>query len=302
LQIRGYELKSPQFLGQIHDWHPQKRLGQNFLVDPATAEMIVDRADLRAEDIVVEIGPGLGALTLPLARRGHTVIAIEKDRTLARVLREELLEAGAANVQVVEADVLEVDLSELSRDAGRPLTVVGNLPYNISSQILVQLIAARQQLPRAVLMFQKELAVRLRAAPGSKDYGRITAMLRYCSVIRRLATVAATRFFPKPKVTSEVVEIRFHPRAAYPAHDESRLFRLIAAAFGQRRKTLKNALSASMLDIRPEVAVRALVHAGIDPARRAETLSPEEFVALEISLHGIATERDGIPRSRSGWP
>jgi 16S rRNA (adenine1518-N6/adenine1519-N6)-dimethyltransferase len=290
-------VKSPQLLCRIHDLHPRKQLGQNFLADPATAQAIVDRAGVGPDDVVVEIGPGLGALTLPLARTVRTVIAIEKDRTLARILREELLGAGVANVQVIEADVLETDLAALAGAAGRPLTVLGNLPYNVSSQVVVRLIAARQQIPRAVLMFQKELAARLRAAPGGRDYGRITAMLRYCAAIRRVATVTAQRFFPAPKVDSEVLEICFRPPAAYPEHDEARLFRLIAAAFGQRRKTLKNALSAADLQCAPEAIRRALTQAGIDPARRAETLSPEEFVALEASLPRSAPRSDALGTS-----
>jgi len=271
---------------KIHDLRPQKQRGQNFLVDPATAQMIVDRAHVQPEDIVVEIGPGLGALTLPLARAARTIIAIEKDRNLAKILCEELRAAGMDNVQVIAADVLQVDLAALARDAGRPITVVGNLPYNISSQIVIQLIPARREVPRAVLMFQKELAARLRAAPGGRDYGRITAMLQYCAAIRSLAVVPAKRFFPSPRVDSEVLEICFHEATSYPPHDEDRLFRLIAAAFGQRRKTLKNALSSG-LQIRTETAGQALVQAGIDPVRRAETLSPEEFVLLEISLQHL---------------
>jgi 16S rRNA (adenine1518-N6/adenine1519-N6)-dimethyltransferase len=280
-------MRSPQFLLKLHHLRPQKQRGQNFLVDPATAQMIVDRARLRPEDIVVEIGPGLGALTPPLARRAQAVIAIEKDRNLAEILGAELRQAGVDNVQVIAADVLQIDLAVLARNAGRTLTVVGNLPYNISSQIVVQLIQARRAVPRAVLMFQKELADRLRAEAGSRDYGRITAMLQYCAAIRPLAVVTAKRFFPSPRVDSELLEICFHEENAYPPHDEKRLFRVIAAAFGQRRKTLKNALSAG-LRIRPETAGQALAQAGIDPARRAETLCPAEFVALEISLQRLA--------------
>jgi 16S rRNA (adenine1518-N6/adenine1519-N6)-dimethyltransferase len=280
-------MRSPQLLLRIHDLRPQKQHGQNFLVDPGTAQMIVERARLRPGDIVVEIGPGLGALTLPLARAARRVIAVEKDRNLANILRAELRAAGTDNVQVVEGDVLQIDLTAFARDAGRPLTVVGNLPYNISSQIIIQLIQARRQVPRAVLMFQKELAARLRAAPGGRDYGRITAMLQYCAAIRSLAAVPAKRFFPSPRVDSEVLEINFHPSAADAPEAEERLFRVIAAAFGQRRKTLKNAL-ASGLRIEPATAGQALALAGLDPGRRAETLPPEEFVRLELSLQRLA--------------
>jgi len=285
-------LRSPRLLCQLHDLRPRKQLGQNFLADPATAQAIIDRAGVQPDDIIIEIGPGLGALTIPLARAARTVIAIEKDRRLACILREELTGAGIANVEVMEADVLDIDLAGLAPEADRPLTVFGNLPYNISSQIVIQLIAARRRITRAVLMFQKELAARLRAAPGGRDYGRITAMLRYCAETRRLAVVGPSRFFPTPQIDSEVLEVCFRPPPPEPAHDEVRLFQLIAAAFGQRRKTLKNALAASGLPIRPQAIVPALKQAGIDPARRAETLSPEEFIALEISLRRIASNPD----------
>ena len=287
-------MRSPQLLFKLYDLRPQKQLGQNFLANPATARAIIDRAGVQPEDMVVEIGPGLGALTIPLSRAVRAVIAIEKDHSLARILSDELIGAGATNVRIIEADVLNVDLASLALEAGQPLTVFGNLPYNISSQIIIRLITARRHISRAVLMFQKELSVRLRAAPGGRDYGRITAMLRYCSVVRRLAVVTAAHFFPMPKVDSEVLEIGFRPPRNYPAHDEDRLFRLIAAAFGQRRKTLKNALSAAGLSIRPPAIVRALTQAGIDPLRRAETLSPEEFVALEISLRRVAADADAM--------
>jgi 16S rRNA (adenine1518-N6/adenine1519-N6)-dimethyltransferase len=168
--------------------------------------------------------------------------------------------------------------------------VFGNLPYNISSQIVIKLIESRRQISRAVLMFQKELAQRLSARPGGRDYGRITAMLTYCASVRHLASVNAHNFFPPPKVDSEVLEISFTAPRPYPPHDETHLFRLITAAFGKRRKTLKNALSASGLNLPPAAAAAALTRAGIDPMRRAETLSAEEFVTLEISLRSMAPE------------
>jgi 16S rRNA (adenine1518-N6/adenine1519-N6)-dimethyltransferase len=263
-------------------------LGQNFLSEPFTAQMIVNRARVRPEDIVIEIGPGLGALTIPLALAARKVYAIEKDRNLSAILKSELSAKGLSNVELVETDVLQIDWAGLAREAGSALTVFGNLPYNISSQVVVHLIESRRHLSRAVLMFQRELATRLAAAPGGKDYGRITAMLAYCATVKHLCHVGAKVFYPVPKVGSEVLEIHFSPAKAYPLHDETRLFQLIAAAFGKRRKTLKNALSASGLQVAPALAVQALLQAGVDPGRRAETLSPEEFVALEISLRSLA--------------
>jgi 16S rRNA (adenine1518-N6/adenine1519-N6)-dimethyltransferase len=263
-------------------------LGQNFLSEPSTAQMIVNRASVRPEDIIVEIGPGLGALTIPLARAARKVYAIEKDCNLSAILKSELSARGISNVEIVESDVLQVDWAGLSREAGPALTVFGNLPYNISSQVVVHLIESRSHLARAVLMFQRELAARLAAVPGGKDYGRITAMLAYCATVKPLCHVGAKAFYPVPKVGSEMLEICFSPAMTHPPHDADRLFQLIAAAFGKRRKTLKNALSASGLQIAPALAARALLKAGVDPGRRAETLTPQEFVALEISLRSLA--------------
>jgi 16S rRNA (adenine1518-N6/adenine1519-N6)-dimethyltransferase len=279
---------SPRVLLAAHGLRPQKRWGQNFLSDPSTAQTIVSRTGVRPGDIVVEIGPGLGALTLPLARVARKVYAIEKDRNLAAILRAELPADRISNVELIEADALQIDWAGLARLIGTPLTVFGNLPYNISSQVVVRLIESRRHLSRAVLMFQREFAARLGAAPGGKDYGRITAMLAYCAAVKHVCRISSKAFYPVPKVGSEVLEIDFSPAKTYPPHDEVRLFQLIAAAFGKRRKTLRNALSASELSVGPALAAQALADAGIDPGRRAETLSPEEFVALEISLRSLA--------------
>jgi 16S rRNA (adenine1518-N6/adenine1519-N6)-dimethyltransferase len=164
---------------------------------------------------------------------------------------------------------------------------MGNLPYNISSQILVKLINSRTVVNRAILMFQKELAQRIIAPPGGKDYGRLTVMLNYCADLNKLATIDAALFFPKPKVDSEVLEIKFNNLLQERANYEEFLFRVIKAAFGKRRKTLKNALAGSQLNVTGDTALRALDLAGIDPVRRAETLAVSEFVALSNCLEGM---------------
>lgn len=281
-------MTSPRILLAAHGLRPHKRLGQNFLADSSAVQRILDRSQVGKEDVVVEIGAGLGALTIPLALAVRRVYAIEKDRRLGDILKERLQEQKISNVDVLEADILNFDLTGLARQADSQLTVFGNLPYNISSQILIRLIDCRRHVSRAVLMFQRELADRLTASPGGKEYGRITAMLAYCAATKRLCRVGAKSFFPSPQVDSEVIEIRFTAADRHPHHDEARLFRLIAAAFGKRRKTLKNALTASEIVIDAHEAVQALERAGIRPDRRAETLSPEEFVALEISLRELA--------------
>lgn len=262
-------------------------MGQNFLAHPGTARMIVERAGLDREERVLEIGPGLGALTIPLAQAADTVIAVEKDAHLVPLLRDALAAARLERVVVREADILACDFGALAREAGGPLTVFGNLPYNISSQVVVRLIEARRHVRRAVLMFQRELADRLTAAPGGRDYGRITAMLSYCADVDRVVVVKSGAFYPAPQVDSEVVEIRFDPERRWPPHDERHLFRVIAAAFGQRRKTLRNALAAGGLGFSLARVEAALHRAGIDPRRRAETLSAADFVALEAALRMV---------------
>jgi 16S rRNA (adenine1518-N6/adenine1519-N6)-dimethyltransferase len=263
---------------------PKKNLGQNFLSDPSTAETIISRAQLSSEDVVLEIGAGLGALTIGLARTVKKVYAVEKDRQLVDLLKAELLANRISNCEIIPNNILFLNLDAIAETIGTKITVVGNLPYGISSQILVKLIQSRSCLDRAVLMFQKELAQRISAQPGGRDYGRISAMLRYCADIQRLANIRASVFYPPPKVDSTVIEIRFKSTAIYGPHDEAMLFEVIKAAFGNRRKTLRNALAASSLCIHPQTALNALGLAGIDPSRRAETLRPAEFVSLEISL------------------
>jgi 16S rRNA (adenine1518-N6/adenine1519-N6)-dimethyltransferase len=277
-------MTSPRILLAAQRLHPKKQLGQNFIVDPGFTEMIVKRAGILPEDIILEIGAGLGALTIPLARRAKKVFAIEKDRQIIPILNREILVSGLTNIIIIEKDILSVDINALVEDMGGKIVVMGNLPYNISSQILVQLIRSRKGIRRAVLMFQKELAQRITAETGCKDYGRLTVMLRYCSNIKKLVDAKASLFFPKPKVDSEILELIFKKDIDHEAADEVFLFKVIKAGFGNRRKTLKNALAASELNMDPNTAKRVLETSGIDPVRRAETLTVEEFVTLSNTL------------------
>jgi len=278
-------MTSPRTLLSAWNLHPKKQLGQNFLAEPSTARMIIERAGITPEDTVLEIGSGLGALTIPAAARAGRVIAVETDRQIAGLLKTELLAAGTDNVDIVRDSILKVDIAHLAADEKRKLVVIGNLPYNISSQILVQLVNARATVSRAVVMFQKELAERLLAVPGNKVYGRITVMLAYCAEIKTVATIKARMFHPRPKVDSEVLEVCFRERIDQPADDEEYLFQVIKAAFGKRRKTMKNALGQSQLGIDGSTAEKALTAAEIDPVRRAETLTVAEFVRLSNSLN-----------------
>ena len=277
-------MTTPRTLLTAWNLSPKKNMGQNFLSDPSTAEAIISRAQLSSEDVVLEIGAGLGALTTVLARVVKKVYAVEKDRQLIELLKTELLINRISNCEIIVKNILQMDLHAITDTAGEKITVIGNLPYGISSQILIKLIQSRSAIERTVLMFQKELAQRISAQPGGRDYGRITAMLRYCADIRILANIKASVFYPPPKVDSTVIEARFKSTTMYGPHDEAMLFAVIKAAFGNRRKTLKNALAASGLGIDSRIALEALKSAGIDPSRRAETLQPAEFVSLEISL------------------
>ncbi len=286
-------MTSPKTLLKAWGLRPKKRLGQSFLSDPSTAATITTRARLSPQDVVLEIGAGLGALTIPLAQAVKKIYAVEKDRQLIDLLKTELLTRQITNCEIIAGDILQIDLRQYTASAGRKITVIGNLPYNISSQILVKLIQSRNDFNRAIFMFQKELAQRICARPGGKEYGRITAMLRYCAEIRTLLNVKASAFYPPPKVDSAVIEIKFIPTTDYGSHDETMLFAVIKAAFGNRRKTLKNALTASGLPIDSQTALRALSSAGIDHSRRAETLEPGEFVSLEICLREAMMKSEG---------
>ncbi len=286
-------MTSPRTLLNAFNIRAKKRLGQNFLSDPSTAEMIVSRSGITPEDIVLEIGAGLGALTIPLARVAKRVFAVDKDSRIINLLKTQLLTYDLSNVILIDKNILDIDINALSDEAKSKIVVIGNLPYNISSQILVKLIKSRGNINRAVLMFQKELAQRITAKPGCKDYSRLTVLLQYCAEIKSLANVKAELFFPKPKVDSEVLEIIFKDKLNFSANNDQFLFKVIKAAFGKRRKTLKNALSASELHIDVKTSLDALQLAGVDSTRRAETLTVPEFVNLSNCLGEVLAINNG---------
>lgn len=287
-------MTSPAQLLRSYRLLPKKQLGQNFLKDPSTAQMIIDRSGLEPQDVVLEIGSGLGALTVPLSRSAAKVLAVEKDPRLADVLADILAAEDCRNVTVLNRTILNVDIEQLAGEERRRLMVIGNLPYNISSQILIHLIKTRQALRRCILMFQKELAERITAPPGTRDYGRLSVLLQYCAAVRSIAEVKAALFYPRPKVDSEVLTVDFNPPRETAAYDEAILFKVVKAAFSKRRKTLKNALAGSELALHPNLAEQVLKSAAIDPVRRAETLSVEEFVALSNALVRMAKKEASL--------
>ena len=272
-------IKAPRSLLKARGIHPRKSMGQNFLKDPGTAASIVQRAGLGPDDTALEIGAGLGALTFPLAEKVKHVFAVESDKKIAAILRDELAASGIGNVTVIEEDILLCDLQALSKKARAHFKVAGNLPYHISSPVLLHLVHSREVIEAAYLMFQKEVADRLAAGPGSKTYGRLSVLVQYCAEIHPLVSVPAKAFYPRPKVDSQIVGIEFRA-PLFPARDERLLVQVVRGAFGKRRKMLRNALLASGLGYGPETVSEALDLAGIDGKRRAETLSVEEFVRL----------------------
>lgn len=283
-------MTSPRTILTAWNLHAKKQFGQNFLSDPSTPEMIVRKSGLTPDDIVLEIGSGLGALTVPCARTAEKVYAVERDNQLVPLLKNELLAAGLMDkVEILHQDILDVDLAAIGQIHGRPLRVMGNLPYNISSQILIWLVKARTHVDKAVFMFQKELAERIAAPVGTKDYGRLSAVVQYCASISSLAKIDASLFFPKPKVDSEVIEIVFFDKPEFPAKDEEFLFAVIKAAFGQRRKNLKNSLNNNLGDMDSDLIMSALEKVSIDHHRRAETLSVKEFVMLSNALLDLSS-------------
>ena len=274
--------KTRQLL-QSHGLAPHKYLGQNFLVQAHIAERIVDLAGLSPEDTAVEVGVGLGALTRPLAAAASQVIGIEADSGIIR-LHEELQDLPD-NVRLVHADILKLDLAELCPNSER-LKIVANLPYSISTPFLFRLMAQRHLVHSAVLMLQKEFALRLAAEPGSRKYGAPTVLLAACAEVEPVLAVGPEAFHPRPRVDSLVLRLRFEPEpkrlAPLGPFDRALFTRLVRAAFGQRRKTLLNSL-------RPLVAEKntlehALQGAGISAQARAETLSLEDFIRLTQGL------------------
>ncbi|MCP4116678.1 MAG: ribosomal RNA small subunit methyltransferase A [Desulfobacteraceae bacterium] len=266
----------------------KKELGQNFLSDPKAAEKIVNKAGISDTDLVLEIGPGLGALTVHAALQAKRVVAVEKDTRLAGLLTGELDLAGIDNVELINNDILKQELETIA--GGEKMVVIGNLPYNISSQVLFKLVENRHLVKRAVLMFQKELAERIAAPPGGRDYGRLSAVIQYCSKVKTVSDVPAHLFFPRPAVDSRVIEVTFLEETRFSGEKERFLFKVIKAAFSKRRKTLRNSLAGSELGIDTTQSRSALENAGIDPARRAETLGVDDYTGLAEALWTMCRE------------
>jgi 16S rRNA (adenine1518-N6/adenine1519-N6)-dimethyltransferase len=256
----------------------RRALGQHFLRDPHVALAVVDLVAPTAKDLVIEIGPGQGALTTELARRAGRLVALEVDPELAARLRPRFPHA-----EIVEADARTWDYGMLERPPGGRVVVVGNLPYSVGKPILMALVTARTAIDAMALMLQREVAERVAAAPGSRTYGSLSVLTQlYCDV-RLALTVPPGAFHPPPKVDSAVIHLVVRAAPRVPLADERRFHVVVRAAFAQRRKTLANALAAGLG--RPTEEIRAAAEAaGLDPSRRAETLTILEFAALTARL------------------
>ncbi len=259
---------------------PKKRFGQHFLRDQNIIRKIVDGAGVSKDDIVLEIGPGLGDMTSLLSQRAEHVIAVELDRELCSILSEKFAEN---NVEIINADVLKFDIGGLFERVGRKIRVVANLPYNISTPVLFRLLEGKEYISSMTLMFQKEVADRLVAKPCTKDYGILSVYAQLYTVPSLLFKVSPYAFTPPPKVDSAVVRLEILAEPSVKTDDEELMLKVVKAAFGQRRKTLLNALSSG-LSLPKEDVEAALKRAEIDGSRRGETLTLSEFSALSNSV------------------
>ena len=272
---------------QKYDFAFQKRFGQNFLIDPHVLEKIIEAAKIGPEDFVLEIGPGIGTLTQYLAEAASHVTAVEIDRMLIPILQDTL--SAYDNVTVLHQDILKADLEEIARvyNNGQPMKVVANLPYYITTPIVMALLEGKAPVRSLTVMVQKEVADRMQAGPGSKDYGALSLAVQYYAKVETAAYVPPNCFLPRPKVGSAVVHMDCSEGPSVPAEDEALLFAIIRASFNQRRKTLVNGLkNAAGLHFEREQITDALQTLGLPENVRGEALSLEEFAAMANLLAG----------------
>src|SRR3954451_6219396 len=263
-----------------HGLHPKRSLGQNFLVDPNTARRVVALADLPAGAPVLEIGPGLGSLTLALLDAGHDVVALELDDRLAAVLRTVVADADAgARVRVERGNAMRVDLAALLAPAPSPRACVSNLPYNVAVPVVVRLLEEAETVERILVMVQREVGERLAAGVGDPQYGAVSVKVAYFAEAHVVGLVPPTVFTPRPKVESVLVRMRRRAQPPVTVPSADALFTLVRAGFNQRRKMLRRSLQPVLGDRTPAV----LTEAGVEPTARAEALGLEEWAAVARS-------------------
>lgn len=281
--------KQTQEIIRAHRFTLKKSLGQNFLVDANILNNIVQAAAVDAESFVLEIGPGAGALTQILAAHAKKVVAIEIDRRLEPILSETLQEFN--NVSLHFGDVLKIDLDAILRKEfppGAPVIVVANLPYYVTTPILMKLLTPNMPFCRIVVMIQKEVAARLEAHPGEKSYGSLSIAVQYLADASIVLTVPKTVFMPQPNVDSAVIRLDVRKDKKVAVADEAFFFRLVRASFAQRRKTLLNNLMNNLFSKNEKEAIQAVLEEqGVDPSRRGETLTIEEYARLSDALQNL---------------
>ena len=269
-----------------YNFNFQKRYGQNFLIDTHILEKIIEAAEITKDDLVLEIGPGIGTMTQYLAEKAREVIAVEIDKALIPILKDTLSEY--TNVSVINEDVLKVDIEALAREKnnGKPIKVVANLPYYITTPIIMGLFESHVPLESITIMIQKEVADRMQAGPGTKDYGALSLAVQYYSSPEIMLLVSPNCFIPKPNVGSAVIRLKSHKynpvkEILTERADEEFMFAVIKAAFGQRRKTMVNSLSHDgKLQLSKDKVLEALEKMGLSPTIRGEALSLSEFATL----------------------
>ena len=264
-----------------------KSLGQNFLTDKNIIDRIVESAGIGPEDLVIEIGPGIGVITRKAAEYAKKVVAVEIDSNLIPILEETL--GDCDNVEVVNRDILKTDVNEIIRNCGENFSgvkVIGNLPYYITTPIIMKLLEDGVNADSITIMMQKEVADRIKAAPGTKAYGALSVAVQYYCTVEAVVNVPKDVFVPQPKVDSTVLRLRIMEEKSVELADRDVFFSCVKAGFGQRRKTLLNSLMG-VENITKEEVNQALAAAGIDPSRRAETLNLEEFARLSNEIYSM---------------
>lgn len=271
---------------QKYNFTFQKKFGQNFLIDTRVLERIIAQAEITKDDMVLEIGPGIGTMTQYLCENAREVVAIEIDNSLIPILEDTLSEYN--NVTVINDDILKVDINKLveEHNAGKPIKVVANLPYYITTPIIMGLFEKKVNVDSITVMVQKEVADRMKSGPGSKDYGALSLAVQYYSKPEIVANVPPNCFMPRPNVSSAVIRLKLYDEMAVKVENENLLFRLIRASFNQRRKTLVNGIKNSgELNYTKEQVVEALAKMGLNENIRGEALTLEQFGELSDILN-----------------
>ena len=270
---------------QKYHFNFQKKFGQNFLIDTTVLDRIISSAEITKEDCVLEIGPGIGTMTQYLAEHAGSVVAVEIDKALIPILEETLQDYD--NVTVINDDILKVDINRLveEKNGGRPIKVVANLPYYITTPIIMGLFESHVPLESITVMVQKEVADRMQVGPGTKDYGALSLAVQYYAKPEIVANVPPNCFIPRPNVGSAVIRLTRYEEPPVQVKDEKKMFTLIRASFNQRRKTLQNGLVNSQeLDFTKEQVAAAIATLGVSPSVRGEALTLEQFAALANAL------------------